>query len=175
MVFPICCLSVSVSPRMPSLPAPNDSSACRVIKQLDHLTNALLLFMFPKCLALFTKLSSTVCLESLINPARLCREKKNKHHLSIAQSHFCMLGCVCERFLPVLVLPFSSPSSHSFTPVDSCGLRPYVSLTILTAYFHHADEGGPVEHCTLGRRGCMLLLCTTLFGTLAALHTCHPP
>lgn len=76
-----------------------------------------------------------------------------------------------------------SISPQVLPPLDLCSpktsfflIRPHVSLTILIgAYFHYADEGGPAKLCTLGRRGCMLLLCTTLFGTLAALHTHQPP
>ncbi len=187
----LCVCQLVSRPRMPSLPAAIDSSVCRVMKQPDHLARALLLFMFPKCLALFTKLSSPVCLESLINPAGLCREKVPL--LSTAQSslfYFCIYGCVCESPTSCQCLPcplgfatLLSPSSQSFLhqwiPVVQRQsfflIRPCVSLTILiSAYFHYADEGGPVKRRTLCMRGCMLLLCTTLFGTLAALQTRHP-
>lgn len=169
---------------MPSPPALIDSSACRAMKQLDHLARALLLFMFPKCLALFAKLSSTVCLEPLINPAGL-----SVPLLSIAQSslfYFCIFGCVCENpVLPMFVLPLfclhlptASSTGGSLWSKD-CGskescflIRPGVSLAILIgARFLYADEGRPVEHRPQGMRGRMLLSCTTLFATLAALHT----
>lgn len=68
----LCVCQLVSSPGMPSLAVPIDSSALRAMKQSDHLTKALLLFMFLKCLAPFTKLPSTVCLESLINLFCLC-------------------------------------------------------------------------------------------------------
>lgn len=118
----LCVCQLVSRPRMPSLPAPIDSSACRVMKQPDHLARALLLFMFPKCLALFTKLSSTVCLESLINPAGLCREEIPPFiNCSIFPFYFCIFGCACEHpdSCQCLSCPFGSatllsPSSHSF-------------------------------------------------------------
>lgn len=84
---------------------------------------------------------------------------------------------VCPALLSLqlfcLHLPTASSTSLS---ISFFLIRPCLSLDVLiTAYFHYADEGGPEEHHTLGRRACMLLLCTTLFGTLAALHTCQPP
>lgn len=140
-------------PRMPPLSAHIDSSASRAMKQPDHLARALLLFMFPKCLALFTKLSSSVCLESLINPAGLCREECPPFiNCSIFPFYFCIFGCVCESpgSCQCLPCPFGSAallslSSHSFLhrsiPVVQRQsfflIRPCVSLTILIgAYFH---------------------------------------
>lgn len=77
------------------------------MKQPDHLARALLLFMFPKRLALFTKLSSAVCLESLINPVRGFAEK-NVPLLKIAQSSlfiFAYLGVYVKVRIPANVCP----------------------------------------------------------------------
>lgn len=156
---PLCVCQLVSRPGMPSLPAPIDSSAWRAMKQPDHLTRALLLFMFPKCLALFTKLPSSVCLESLINPVRLCSEKESLFYQLLNPPFYILHIWVCmwkSRFLPMFALPpwlrnsSVSSSSHSFfyqwIPVVQRQsfplIRPCVSLTILIgANFHYADEG----------------------------------
>lgn len=96
------------------------------------------------------------------------------------KSRFFANVCPALLALQFFCLHLPTASFHHRIPVvqrqSFLLIRPRVSLTILIgANFHYADEGGPVEHHTLGRREFMLLLCTTLFGTLAALHTRHPP
>lgn len=132
-------------------------------------------FMLPKCLALFTKLPSSVCLESLINSFRLCSHKKTFLKFLIPPfSNLFIFQCV--RQSPHLCQCVASLTLPRSSIVWSVGSKVcHFSWLGLVSYFHYADEGGQEERRTLGRRGYMLLLCTTLFGTLAALHTCHPP
>lgn len=50
--------------------------------------------------------------------------------------------------------------------------RPRVSLTtLIRAYFHYADQTSAAAHHTLSTGRCPLFLYTSLFGTLAPLHT----
>lgn len=96
-------------PALPSLPAPIDSSACGEMKKPDHLARAFQLFMSPKYLALFTKLSGTVCLESLITPVRLCREKKSSPFINFSILLFFILAYFLREYVKLCILAIALP------------------------------------------------------------------
>lgn len=79
------------------------------MKKPDHLARAFQLFMSPKYLALFTKLSGTVCLESLITPVRLCREKNPPLLLISQSSFFFILAYFLREYVKLCILAIALP------------------------------------------------------------------
>lgn len=164
----VCVRQLVGSPGMPSAAAP---AAAQTIS--------------PRLWCFSCTLSAWLCLFR-ITPVRPGRDKnKSPFPELLPASPF-----LCASFTVHVstFLPSSCPALLSLRllcllpPVDprhvlpSLPIRPRVSVSVpISAHFHYADEGRPEERHTLGRRGCTLLLCTTLFGTLAALHTFHPP
>lgn len=103
----------------------------------------------------------------------LTRRPSCQHYLSVqGQRYWHRKG---ERLLKI---GFTVFEIQGFRPPNCCHAKPNIMTrprvsrsALIGACFHDADQTSPAARPTLSMRGCPLLLCTSLFGTLAALRT----